>query len=431
MNITTNKVLIISYYFPPMGMGGVQRTLKFAKYLINYNWQPVVLTTLPKSYFAIDEFLLEEAIRNGIIIERTGNSELDLKKIVTRVPKERFRKIRSLISSFIFIPDSKILWKKKALKKIDELWKKYNGFQVVYATAPPYTDFLIGQAVKKKYSIPLAIDYRDAWVDSKVLNFYPTPFHKWRNIKLEREVLKDANLVITTNRRVKELIISRYEDVNISYNDIKIFPHGYDSEDFEYALTKKLPLINKMRVTYSGSFYTRNPKFYFDAIKILFEKHPELRQKIEFCFIGVFSKDHLKYSKKLGILDQLNITGYINHHECIKYILASDVLFLLISRGENEDAAMPGKFGEYIGSRKNIIACIPEGVTKKLLEKYKAVKFVSEENPELIANAIYEYFLLWEQNKMPKPDEEMVKSYDRKLMTSELSKELNYLIDIE
>jgi len=412
-----------------MGMGGVQRTLKFAKYLLKYDWQPVILTVNPRKYFAIDKYLLDEATDSGIIIERTGKRKFNTSSIVTRIPKERFRWIRSRISQLFFIPDSKIRWKKKALKKIDEIWNKYGGFDLVYATAPPYTDFLIGQEVKKKYKIPLVIDYRDAWVDSPVLNFYPTPIHKQANIKKEKKVIKDANIILTTNRRVKELIISRYG--NIEYNDVKIFPHGFDSEDFEFALTKKLPLTNKMRVTYSGSFYTRNPKFYFQAIKILFEKHPEIKDKIEFCFLGLFTREHINIAKKYGIYSNLNLPGYINHHECVKYILASDVMFLLISRGENEDAAMPGKVGEYIGSKKNIIACIPEGVTKKILEKYNAIKFVPEENPYKIADAIYEYFIMFENNQMPVPDEKMIEMYDRKTMTAELAKEFNYLLDVE
>jgi hypothetical protein len=196
-------------------------------------------------------------------------------------------------------------------------------------------------------------------------------------------------------------------------------------------LKPKLPMTNKMRVTYSGSFYTRNPKFYFKSIKLFFEKHPELKDKVEFCFIGHFTKEHIKISKKYGIFDKLNITGYINHLECVKFIISSDVLFLLISRGENEDAAMPGKMGEYIGSRKNIIACIPEGVTKKILENYEAIKFVPDENPDSISNVIYEYYKLFETNRMPVPNENMIEKFDRKKMTYELSKEFNYLLDVD
>jgi glycosyltransferase involved in cell wall biosynthesis len=152
-------------------------------------------------------------------------------------------------------------------------------------------------------------------------------------------VLKDANRIITTNRRVKELIISRYG--NIDYNDVKIIPHGYDSEDFEKVQSSVLPVTNKMRITYSGSFYTRNPKYYLEAIHKFFIKYPELKKEVEFCFIGIISKDNLAFIKSYGIEDSINILGYLDHLECIKYLLASDILFFMISRGENDDSAMP------------------------------------------------------------------------------------------
>lgn len=423
-----NRVLIISYYFPPMGMGGVQRTLKFAKYLKDYGWEPVVLTDSPKKYYAIDESLLNEAIECGIKIERTGDEILDISKIVIKNPNEKLRKIRSRAAQFFLIPDNKKFWHKKALKKVDEIWEKYEGFNVLYATAPPYTDFLIGQDIKKKYKVPLIIDYRDAWVDSPVLNFYPTPFHKMTNMRMEKSVLKDANRIITTNRRVKELIISRYG--NIDYNDIKIIPHGFDSEDFEKAKSGELPLTNKMRITYSGSFYTRNPKYFLDAINKFFIKYPELKSEVEFCFIGQMSKDNLALINSYSIDNSVNLLGYINHIECIKYLLASDVLFLMISRGENDDAAMPGKVGEYMGSRKNIIACIPEGVTKKILEKYNAIKFTNENSEELM-NVFFDYYRLFKNNAMPAANEELVLQYERKALTYELAKEFNLLVDIE
>jgi len=103
----------------------------------------------------------------------------------------------------------------------------------------------------------------------------------------------------------------------------------------------------------------------------------------------------------------------------------------LISRGENEDAAMPGKVGEYIGSRKPIIACIPEGVTKKYLEGYGAIQFIPEEDPGDIVKAILSYYELYKKGELPKPDEPTVAQFDRKKMTEELATELNYLLSID
>jgi len=412
-----------------MGMGGVQRTLKFAKYLKDYGWESVVITDSPKRYYAVDESLLKEAIECGIKIERTGKDVFNVKDIIVKVPNERVKKFKNKLSQLIFIPDSKILWKRKALAKVDEIWEKHGGFDLVFATAPPYTDFLIGQAVKKKYKIPLVIDYRDLWVDNTVLNKYPTPFHKMSNMKLEKKVLAEANRIITTNRKTKELIITRYG--NVDYNDVKIIPHGFDQEDYDKAAKEKLPVTNKMRFLYSGSFYCYNPKPYFEAIKILFDKYPELESEIEFCFLGQFTNEYIKLSQNLKIYDKLNIKGYVDHIECVKYILSSDVLVLLKSAGENEIVAMVGKIGEYIGSRKNILALIPDGLTQKTLQSYEAVKFVNSEEPREISKAIYNSFQLYKGKKLPVANEEFIEQYNRKTMTDELATELNYLLDIE
>lgn len=411
-----------------MGMGGVQRTLKFAKYLKDYGWDPVVLTDSPKKYYAVDHSMLSEALKCGIKIERTGDEITAGTQITTVAPNERMRKLLSRTAQFFLIPDNKKLWKKKALKKADEIWEKYGGFQTIFATAPPYTDFLIGQDIKKKYKVPLVIDYRDAWVDSPVLNFYPTPFHKMSNMRLEKDVLKDANKIITTNRRVKELIISRYG--NIDYNEVKIIPQGFDSSDFETAVEEGLPSKPFMRITYSGSFYTRSPKPFLEAISKFFIKYPELKGTVEFCFLGVVSKEFQALIRSLGIDGSVNITGYVEHIQCVKYLLASDVLFLLVSRGENDDAALPGKIGEYMGSRKFIIASVPEGVTMKTLEKYEAVQFTGEDPIELM-EAFHKSYLLHKAGTLPKANEDHVQLYDRKDLTYELAKELNLLVDIE
>lgn len=412
-----------------MGMGGVQRTLKFAKYLKDFGWESVVVTDSPKKYYAVDESLLKEAIDSGIKIERTGKEVFNVKDIVIKAPNERVRKLKNKLSQLVFIPDSKIFWKKKALAKVDEIWEKYGGFDLVFATAPPYTDFLIGQAIKKKYKIPLVIDYRDLWVDNSVLNKYPTPFHKMSNMKLEKKVLAEANRIITTNRKTKELIITRYG--NVDYNEVKIIPHGFDQEDYDKAAKQDLPVTKKMRFLYSGSFYCYNPKPYFEAIKFLFDKYPELENEIEFCFLGQFTNEYVKFCQNLKIYDKLNIKGYVDHIECVKYILSSDVLVLLKSTGENEIVAMVGKIGEYIGSRKNILALIPDGLTQKTLQAYEAVKFIDSDEPRDISNAIFDSYKLYKEKKLPDANEEFIALYNRRTMADELATELNYLLDIE
>src|ERR1041385_5466377 len=141
-----HNVLVIAYYFPPMGLSGVQRTLKFVKYLPQFGWQPTVLTVTPTGYFAQDYTLLEEIHSHRIEVERVGSLDPNLlfrKKGVIKMPSESWRKVLTFVSDTFFIPDNKIGWKRKALKAAEVLFEK-KKFDIIFATAPPFTDFLIG-----------------------------------------------------------------------------------------------------------------------------------------------------------------------------------------------------------------------------------------------------------------------------------------------
>ena len=426
--MTMNKILIIANHFPPLALGGVQRPLKFAKYLPEYGWDPVVLTITPKKLIVADEFLLKEALDSGIKIERTGKGLTNTSNIVTRVQRQTFRKMKYYYSSLVHIPDSSIGWKTKAVKKAIELWDTYGGFNIIFATAPPYSNLLVAQELKKKFKVPLVIDYREGWVDSP-LNTYPTAYHKMQNERLEKAVLRDADKVITNNRRMKELLISHYSQN--SYNDIKIYPNGYDKRDIDFAASKNLPYLTKMRFTYSGSLNSKGLKLYFKSIKSLLTHHPEINDEIEFCYIGLTPKSLVRTAKELGIMDNLNLTGFLNHHEFVKYLLASDVLFLHMKRGENDDAIVPGVLGNYIGSRKNILGCIPDGESEKLLKEYRASKIVTDFNPDTISEAMFDYYQLFNKKKLPEANPAIVEKYEYKQYIEELSKELNYLMDLE
>ncbi|MCX7833683.1 MAG: hypothetical protein N2490_05685 [Ignavibacteria bacterium] len=423
------KVLFIAYYFPPMGFGGVKRPLKFAKYLRNFGWDVTVLTCSPKKLLLVDDFLLNEAIESGIKIARTGEEIFDTNKIITKVPKDTFQPIKKYLSSWLFIPDSKILWYPKAIKKAFNLWKENNGYDLIFAVAPPFTDFLIGQELKRRFKVPLVVDFMDAWVGNYILRYYPTFYHKWKNIKLESSIVRDANKIITTNRRIKEMIISRNSD--ITYNDIKLYPHTFDAEDFELAKKKNLPYTTKMRITYAGSLHSRGLKLLFKSILSLFNAAPLYKNKIEFLYLGIVPKKLINIAKEYNILDNIYMPGYVNHLECIKYLLASDVLFLHIKNAKNNDAILPGVLGDYFGSRKNILACVPEGVTKNLLLKYNACKIVTDYNPASVAEAIYDYYNEYANKSLAAPNESFVQMFENMQYVESLARDFNYLQDIE
>jgi glycosyltransferase involved in cell wall biosynthesis len=402
-----------------MGMGGVQRTLKFVKYLPKFGWRPYVLTDTPRVYFARDGGLLNDLTPGTYEIFRTkrsGTKNLMTDENTFLFKSERARKYFSALGQSFLFPDTKRMWKNKAVKLAEEIIAK-NEIDLIYATAPPYTDFLIGYELKLKYNIPLVLDYRDLWLDC-LNNIYVTPLHRKINMKLEREVLSLADKVVCINSRVKERILENYPVK--SPDDIIPITQGFDAQDFktEHAGEKR----KKMRFTYAGSFlYYYTPKYFLEALHRLFVQHPELKDKIEACFVGTFPDEYISLIKELNLEDAVSITGYLEHSDCVKYLMESDVLWMMINKTNVSDMHSTGKLFEYFGARKPILACVPDGVAKKSLKEYGAAKICEPDNSEMIADSILELYSLYEKNALPVPDESVVKKYDRENLTHELA----------
>jgi glycosyltransferase involved in cell wall biosynthesis len=416
------NVLVIAYYFPPMGLSGVQRTLKFVKYLPAYGWQPTVLTVTPTGYFAQDYSLLEEINPHDITVERVGSLDPNRffrKKGVVKMPSERWRKILTYISDTFFIPDNKIGWRKKAVKAASKLFEE-KKFDVIFATAPPFTDLIIGADLARKFKKPLVVDYRDPWLDYPT-KYYPTPLHRWKNYRLEKEVLKTATRILTTNRRVKELILKRHKFLD--YHDVTILPQGFDPADFQ---VEKLPAQAKkrMRVTHAGAFYgDRTPAPFLQALKKVLADHPEV--KIEAVFIGAFQDEYAELVRTMGLEESVTITGYLDHKECVRQILSSDVLWLMLGN----DKQSPGKFYEYLGARKPILACVPDGFIRQSLREAEGGTIVEPTDVDGIAAALVTYHKQYTTNTLPSPKEEIVTKYDRVQLTNELSKIFGFLAE--
>jgi glycosyltransferase involved in cell wall biosynthesis len=414
--ISPRRVLVIAYYFPPMGLSGVQRTLKFVKYLPQFGWHPTVLTVAPGGYFAKDESLLAELHSPEIRIERTENAgpgKLFAKKEIVKLPSERSRKFLSRVSDTFFIPDNKIGWRKRAVAKAIELHKE-SPFDLIFATAPPFTDFLIGADVKAKINKPLVFDYRDPWLDYP-FRFYPTPFHRWGHYLLERKALRVSSHVITTNRRVKETLIARYPF--LTYHDVDIVSQGFDPEDFKInGAIERVP--GKMRMTYAGIFWEdRVPDFFLQALHDLFEEKPGLRDKVEACFVGNFRDENLKIVEQLGLKDTVRVLGYLPHKECVRQLMGSDVLWMIVG----DEFGSPGKTYEYIGAGKPILGCVPEGFLKSAILETGG-KVVAPDDVGGIKSAIDEYITQFEKKALKGPNPDVVEKYSRVNLTGQLVK---------
>lgn len=421
---STRNVLVIAYYFPPMGLSGVQRTLKFVKYLPQFGWRPTVVTVTPTGYFAEDYTLLDELRGQSVDIIRIGSIDLNRlfrKKGVIKLPSEFTRKLFTFLSDFFFIPDNKIGWQKRVLRELGPLTKG-KTFNLIFATAPPFTDFLIGRNLSERYKIPLVIDYRDVWHEYPY-KLYPTPLHKYLNYRLEREVLRSASAVITTNRRVKELLLKRYKFLN--YNDVKIISQGYDPADFVNSKPGKRH-DRTFRIAHAGTFYAdRTPQKFLQAIKQALSVHPPLAEKLELRFIGAFRDIDRRLISSLGLDKFTTILGYLDHRTCVRELVEADVLWLTLGN----DKQSPGKVYEYLGAKKPVLACVPDGFIKQTISETGAAIVVNPDDVNGITKAVIEFFEQHQKGRLPKPRQEVVERYNRIMLTEELAKVFGFLTE--
>lgn len=421
------KALIIAYYFPPMGLSGVQRTLKFTKYMSSFNWKPTVITGSGSSYFAYDMSLLKEAEESDIEIVRT--EPFDAKSILKKRGslsklKVRFQNGVNSATRKMFIPDNKVIWAQKAYKKAKEILEK-EEYDVIYVACPPFSSFNIAAKLKKEFDLPLFVDYRDLWYDNKNAK-YLSPYHAVKNKTLEDTSLRAADKVIVVNRKIKEWLLTKFPF--LTFDDILIIPNGYDEADFEQA--KPITRDNeKMIITYSGLFNEKaSPRYFFEAFKKLVIERPEIAGKIELHFIGKLRSKNKKLVKEFGLENYVFDLGLMDHKDALRYSRSSDILWMMVENNKNAFSVTGGKLYEYFGTKKPIIACVPEGAAKIAAGEYGAAFIVEPDDVESIRDIIGKVYALYKENNLPEPNSDFVEGINRKHLTERLTKEFQFFI---
>jgi len=394
------------------------------------NWQPTVLTAASTAYYAHDDYLLKEAESLNVDIIRAGGNDINSKlagKGTIKMPPEFLRKILSRLSNTVFIPDNKTGWAKSAINTAREILKK-EKFDLIYVTAPPFSAINMAVKLKKEFNLPMVIDYRDLWLGNQFA-FYPTPFHKYLHKKMEYQALKAADRIIATNRKMKEKIINNYKF--LTFEDIYIIPHGYDPQDFENLEIEKKP-NDKLRIIYSGIFYEYiTPKYFLKAFKILTKERPDIAANIELHFAGFLRNENKKLIKKLELQEFVKEFGYLDHHSAIVKIMSCDVLWLMVGRGRNADTISSGKLYEYFGTKKPIMAFLPEGALKTAAQEYRASFIANPDDVEAIKNMFITVYELYRKNSLPAPDVDFIEKHRRDFLTEQLTKQFQFLVKDE
>lgn len=367
------KVLIITYYWPPSGGAGVQRWLKFAKYLPEFGWQPVILTVDPKyaSYPQRDESLVKE-IGPDCLVYTTKSFELyNLYKLISgkkEVPyggfanesKESFlQKVSKFLRGNFLLPDPRKGWNKYALKKAEELIREFN-IETVVTTSPPHSTQLIGLTLKKRLNIRWIADLRDPWTDI----YY---YHQFKHTALarsidrcyERRVIEQADVIVSVSEDVKRIFAEKSRKP-IAAKTV-VIPNGYDEEDFKL---KAIPAETRKIITYTGTISEA-----YDVDKLLealVRLNDKLKAELLIRFVGKIPQTVEQRFRDTGL--EIELVGYVDHNKSIEYLLRSDLLLLVLPKVKNNKGILTGKFFEYLAAQKPILAIGPvDGDLSKII----------------------------------------------------------------
>lgn len=359
------KLLIITYYFPPAGGPGVQRWLKFVKYLPEFNIQPIVYVPENPTYPIIDEGLVSEVSDQVIVLK---NKIWEPYQLASVFSKNKTKKISSgifphkkkqtfLDKTFLwvrgnlFIPDARVFWVKPSVSYLEKYIRE-NNIDTIVTSGPPHSLHLIGLELKEKLNVKWFADFRDPWTTigyhkALRLSAYADKKHK----QLEHKVLNTADTIIVTSKTTKT------EFQAITNKPISVITNGYDIENVE-----KQTLDTKFTLAHIGSFLSdRNPRFLWESLVELLQEIPDFKTHLEIKLIGAVSQEVLDAIAEFNLNDYLNLLGYVSHHEAIAHQKKSQVLLLIEINSEDTKSIIPGKLFEYMVSNRPIIAIGPQG----------------------------------------------------------------------
>lgn len=382
--MSLQKVLVITYYWPPSGGAGVQRALKFVKYFREFGYEPVVVTVDPAkaSYPVIDQTLLSEVSQDTRVITTDSFEPLNILSAIMgkkNVPyggfanankESKTQKILRWVRGNFFIPDARVGWVSRAVKAAGKLIEA-EGIKYVFVSSPPHSSQLIGLQLKQRYpQIRWIADMRDPWTD---IYYYKDLLHTSiaaaKDASYERKVLEGADEIIVVSEAIKRTFTAK--SAKIVAGKVHVIPNGYDENDFAGEVK---PEAGTFVVSYVGTMAdTYKPDVFFKSFAEIVKKHPH--PKIRFRFIGNAPWTLKKLTEEYGIESYCEWIGHVNHDEAIHYMRTSDMLLLIIPDSEGAEGILTGKLFEYLGAERTILGIGPvNGDAAKIIQECNAGK---------------------------------------------------------
>ena len=390
------KVLVITYYWPPSSGAGVQRWLKFSKYLPSFGWEPVILTIEPQyaTFPAVDRSL-EKDVSGELTVYKTRAADYfrlyrrDKSKIpsagfATSAESGLLSKILRFVRGNFFVPDPRRGWNRYAFHKASEIIKQFNIGHVI-TTSPPHSTQLIGMRLKKSFPhIRWIADLRDPWTDIYYYSlFYHTPPVKAIDRALEKKVLASADTIITVGNTLAMDFIARLPSIRKKVN---VITNGFDEDDFSGIISEN---PDKLTITYTGTLSESYPlKGFLEAVNRYIQawRHVRLR------FIGTVAKIQKDLILASAGNEEVEFIPHVDHQAAIRYMHDTSVLLLIIPDHRSSKAILTGKLFEYIACRKPVLCLGPvDGDASDIISETSSGKTFDHSDSGSILNFLENY----------------------------------------
>ena len=362
------RVLIISYYWPPTGGSGVQRWVKFAKYLPSEGWQPVIYTPENPEQLAVDESLAAEVPEDAEIVKtriiepyelykrvlrRSGHSKEAVEvNPVNAQNKSLLQKAAMWIRGNLFRPDPRCLWIGPSVRFL----KKYlaeHPVDLIVSTGPPQSMHMIGLRLSRETGIPWIADFRDPW--TKIFYFkhlsMTSATEKWHR-KMEKKVLDEASAVVAVSPLVQQ------EFQEMTDTPVELITNGFDECDFssEQCTEAYGGASEEFIITHTGLFAADgNPTALWDVLAEKCRTDEIFKKLLRIKLIGKTDDQILKALTDRGLEDSMINMGYQPHSVAVEQQRQASLLILPLRKEPEYKAVLPGKLFEYLASQRPIL----------------------------------------------------------------------------
>ena len=380
------RVLIISYYWPPTGGSGVQRWVKFAKYLPSEGWQPVIYTPENPEQLAVDESLAAEVPAEAEVIQthitepyelykkfllKSGHTKEAVEVNPVNAQNKTFvQKAAMWVRGNLFRPDPRCMWIRPSVKFLKQYLEEH-PVDLIVSTGPPQSMHIIGMKLARETGLPWIADFRDPW--TKIFYFKHLSMtratERWHK-RMEKKVLDEASVVVAVSPLVQQ------EFQNMTQTPVELITNGFDECDFEPDRKARLAAGGPDKdfiITHTGLFAADgNPTMLWKVLAAKCSQDAEFRKHLRIRFVGKTDDAIMEAVRAEGLDKHLTDMGYQPHAVAIREQRQASLLILPLRKEPEYKAVLPGKLFEYLASWRPVLGIgQPDGAMSMILNTTK------------------------------------------------------------